>query len=808
MALFGAPITLEDTPQRAIRSAFAIHREMTNFSDKIKQGKEDIQSIKMRIGVHTGPVVVGTLGNDLRVEFKAVGDTVNLASRMEGIADPGTTYVTENTFKLTEGLFQFEALGARKVKGKKEGVPVYKLLSAKEELYRPRLGLERMIYSEMVGREKELDRLELQVMKARNGEGSVVNVIGEAGIGKSRLVTELKTREVMKRVTFLEGKAISIGRNLRFYPIIDLLKQWAQIRDDDEKRTVFDKLEAAVRSVNPKEVGELLPFIATLMGIKISGRYAERVKGIEGEALEKLILKNLRDLLIKATELNPLVIVIEDLHWADASSIELMESLFRLAKTQRILFVNAFRPGFKETGDHIAKIVKENFPLNYVELVLEPLNERMSEELINNMLKIRGLQHNVIDQIVKRADGNPFFIEEVVCSFIDEGVVVIKDGSFEVTEKIDSIVIPNTVNDVLMARIDRLEEKTRDLLKIASVIGRNFFYRILIEAAKRIEDIDSRLSYLKEVQLIRELSRMKELEYLFKHALAQEATYESILSQKRKDLHLRTAASIEKVFKERLHEFYGMLAFHYGKAEHEEKTAEYLVKAGEEALKSSASNEALAYYQEALHLYTNKYGDAVDPAFVAMLEKNIAAALYNKGQYLEAIKYFDKVLTYNGEKVPKQSILVLSKFLFCFVYFLISLYLPFLRFKKTPTQKDNEIIDLTSKKIEALLVIDVKRMFIEYFYFFKKLAEFDLTKVKSGVSFFAVASTVFARSGMSFKLSRKTLDFCRNKVDRDDARSILIYELIALMHNYFAGDWGAVNEYKDSLVKKNLSTGE
>ena len=209
MALFGAPIALEDAPQRALRSALSIHREIGRFNDQ-HHGAIPIQ---MRIGVHTGPVVVGTLGNDLRVEFKAVGDTVNLASRMEELAEPGSTYVTGDTFKLTQGLFNFKALGEKAVRGKEETVPVYKLLSSKKDVYRPRLGSERMIYSEMVGREKELDKLEFQVMKAINGEGSIVNIIGEAGIGKSRLVAELKDREVIKRATFLEGRAVSIGRN-------------------------------------------------------------------------------------------------------------------------------------------------------------------------------------------------------------------------------------------------------------------------------------------------------------------------------------------------------------------------------------------------------------------------------------------------------------------------------------------------------------------------------------------------------------------------------------------------------------------
>jgi predicted ATPase len=191
----------------------------------------------------------------------------------------------------------------------------------------------------------------------------------------------------------------------------------------------------------------------------------------------------------------------------------------------------------------------------------------MSEAIINNMLNLRGLPHGVRDQIVKRAGGNPFFIEEVVRSFIDEGVVVLKNGEFEVTDKIDTVIIPLTITDVLMARIDLLEEKTRNLVKVASVIGRSFFYRVLTEVAKTVEDIDNRLSYLKEVQLIRERRRMEELEYLFKHALAQEAAYDSILHQKRRELHLRVAESIEKVFREKLPEFYGMLAYHYSMGE-------------------------------------------------------------------------------------------------------------------------------------------------------------------------------------------------------------------------------------------------
>ena len=807
LALFGAPIALEDSPYQAVRAAIAIHREIAEFNEKQKSIRK-IPQILMRIGINTGTVVVGSVGNDLRVQFTAAGDTINMAARMETLAEPGTTYVTEETFRLTKGLFRFVALGEKAVKGKTEAIPVYKVLSEKKGIYRPRLGTERMIYSKMVGRDKELDRLELQVMKAINGEGSIVNIIGEAGIGKSRLVAELKKRDVMKRVTLLEGRAISIGRNLNYYPVIDLLKQWARIGEDDREAAALGKLETAVRNVCAENVYEVLPFLATLMGMKLSGRYAERVKGIEGEAMEKLILKNVQELLIRATILTPLVIITEDLHWADISSIELMESLFHLAENQRILFVNVFRPGYRETGDRIAKTIKEKLPVYHVEIALVPLDERMSEALITNILNIEGLYHAIIRQITQRSGGNPFFIEEVVQSFIDEGAVILKHGKFEATEKICTMAIPHTINDVLMSRLDRLEEETHNLLKIASVIGRNFFYKIIADVATTIVDVDSRLSYLKEIQIVRERRRMEEVEYLFKHALAQETTYESILPMKRKELHIKVARSIEKIFSHRLHEFYGMLAYHYSRGENLDKAEEYLIKAGEEALQSSASNEALYYYQEALGIYLKKYIDRTDPEKIAMFEKNIALALYNRGLYTESIEHFDKALNYYWGKLPKYAISAIFELMSALLHFLISLYIPFLKFRRIPTQRNIEVVDLFYKKCKALSTVDPKRFFIESLYFFKRVIRFDLTKLQFGIGIFMSASSLFSFTSISFRLSQKVLDSVKESILKDDTKLFIVYDLLETVHNYLEGNWKLIRNHDDNLVKKNLSLGE
>jgi tetratricopeptide (TPR) repeat protein len=590
--------------------------------------------------------------------------------------------------------------------------------------------------------------------------------------------------------------------------IIDLLKNWAKITEEDSEVASFTKLESAIRTTYPEALGEILPFVATLMGIKLVGRYAERMKGVEGGALDKIILKNVRDLITRGTQRAPLIVILEDLHWADASSIELIESLFRLASKERIVFINVFRPGYTDTGDRITMTILENYPEKYTEVTIQPLNEKQTETLIMNLLNIRGFPNRLKDQIIKRAGGNPYFIEEVVRSFIDEGAVVMKEGSFEVTEKLGSMTIPRTINEVLMARIDRLEQKTRDLIKTASVIGRNFFYSILAEVARSIEDIDNRLEYLEEIQLIRERKRMEEVEYLFKHALAQEVAYDSILMQRRKELHRNVAGSIEKVFNKRLHEFYGMLAYHYSQAEDLDKAEEYLIKAGEESLKASASAEALDYYQQALALYLRKYGDKAEPAKVAMMEKNIALALYNRGQYAESIPYFDKILAFYGETTPRHQITKVLKLGVSFLTLLSAFYLPFFHWKKDPTQEDNEFFNLFFKKCSALSATNPKEWFFQAVYFRRRFTKYDFTKIDTGPGFASVTVALLALTGLSFTLSRRVLAFTKNKVDVADARSMFIYQTNVLFHNSFSGEWEDEIEIDQGLIDKNIAIGE
>ena len=801
LVLFGVPKVHEDDAVRAVRAAKEIHEFIKELSPRYEARIG--ASLSMHSGISTGLVVTAEVDPEKGSQGVA-GDAVNLAARLSGLAGPGEILAGEETVRRTRGRFEFQDLGSKRVKGKAEPVPVYKLISGKE--LAP--VLDRQVSSLMVGRDRELNRLELQVMKVINGEGSVVSIIGEAGIGKSRLMAELRRREVMRKVTLLEGRAISIGRNLSFHPLIDLLKHWAGISEEDSEAAAFDKLERTIRAIHPEEAEEILPFVATLMGLKPRGKYAERVQGIEGEALEKLIFKNIRELLIKGSERTPTVIVMEDLHWADTSSLLLLQSLYRLAEKNRILFINLFRPGYWQGEDRSMEKIGELLPNHYVELNIQPLDPQAGESLIENLTNIKGLPYTLMQQIVERSGGNPFFIEEVVRSLIDDGAIIRTGGSFKVSEKINTVVIPPTINDVLMARIDRLEEKTRELIKVASVIGRSFFDRILKEVAAPIEGIDDRLSYLKELQLIRDRIRMEELEYFFKHALAQEAAYECTLLQQRKALHLKVAQSIEKLFQERLHEFYALLAFHYSNADDLEKAEEWLVKAGGEALRSSASSEALHFYKEALRLYRDKSGQAADKDKLAYFEKNIAIALFNKSQWVEALKYIEKVLDRWGAPIPKKGPTGMVRCLGNFLVVIKVLYVGQHQSRKAPDERNTEILVFQYRAGLALVYIDNLRGFMSSMANAKRSIKTGSLTSTDGTNTWTALSGPFSAGGISFSLSNRMLEVGQRLQATESIGGRIQYVCFRTLNDHVQGTWNRIKDLDEDLLDSSLKIGE
>jgi tetratricopeptide (TPR) repeat protein len=585
------------------------------------------------------------------------------------------------------------------------------------------------------------------------------------------------------------------------------LKGWAEITDDDSEAESLSKLEKAIVYINPEGADEIFPFVGTMMGMKLVGKHAERVKGIEPEAMEKLIIKNMRELIIKGAGRRPVVFIIEDLHWADFSSIGLLEILFRIAEKNRVLFINLLRPGYRETGEEVLETIKERYEKIKTEIYLKPLDEKQGETLIHNLVKGK-LPSVTRAAVLKRTGGNPFFIEEVIRSFIDEGVVEFKDGKLKVTNKIGSVVIPETIQDVLMTRIDRLDEITKTLLKEASVIGRYFFHKILVKVAQNSEDIDGSLDYLKSIQLIRERMRFEEVEYRFKDALVHEVTYESILLKKRKELHLKVAEAIESVFPERLHEFYGMLALHYSRGENPEKAEEFLIKAGEESLKAAASSEALTYYQEGLKLYLDKYAKAADPEKIATLEQKIGMAFYNKGSYVEAVKHFDRVLEHLGLKRSKNRVISIFHFILDLLKVLKNVYFPSRKSKHIPDKRETEILEIAYHRGTALASVDTYRMLMDSICVARILCRYDLAKARNGVAAFASSSALFFFSGLSFKIAGKLLDYARSYIEPDDEKMMFIHESYEVILRLLSGDWHQEYEYKQTIINSFLDEGE
>jgi class 3 adenylate cyclase len=802
LALFGVPTGHEDDPVRAIHAAIEIHEFVDTFSPPYGDGLGI--PLSLHSGINTGLAITPDENSDKGTP-SITGDAINVAARLCEIASAKEIFVGQGTYQFANNQFEFKKLVPQRIKGKSEPIKIYKLISIKTS--NPLIHDGRRIFSKMVGRDRELDILDLQVLKLINGEGSVVDVVGEAGIGKSRLIKELKNREVIKRVTFLEGRAISIGKNLSFHPIIDLIKQWAFISEEDTDTSAFKKLGRAIRSIDSEESEEILPFVATMMGLKLKGHYAQRIRRIEGEALEKLIIKNIRTLLIKGSNIRPIIVVWEDLHWADMSSIELIDILYQLVEKHRILFINIFRPGDLEEKNSKILTISKRLPIYHVEIEIRPLKTNDSVKLIQNILNIKGLPYSMWEQIITRSGGNPFFIEEIVRSLIDQEVIIGGGSGFQVTEKIDNVYIPPTINDVLIARIDRLDVKTKDLVKVASIIGRSFYARIIKDVASSIDEVDYRLAFLKDVQLITDRVRMKELEYLFQHALVQEAAYESTLIQQRKVLHVKVAKSIEKIFNKRLNEFYGMLAFHYGKGDDLNKSEEYLIKAGEEALRLAASSEALSYLHEALRLYLNRSGENTRSDKLTSLKKKLSLAHFNRGHWSEALFYIDDILSNKGYKFPQSKFRSYLKLCFDFIYIWMTLTLKFPSKRKVPNVENIEEFELIVSKLFCLTHVDSSRFITECLSAIRITLSLQLHEIPQGMKWAAYSSAGFILTGLpalGARMLQRSEDIAYSKnqhktIELDWARSVYVW--------FGGGSWVSAPKFDSSIVDLALKQG-
>jgi len=589
MALFGAPIALEDAPQRAIRSAMAIHREMAKFGDRIKQEKADMLPVKMRIGIHAGPVVVGTLGNDLRVEFKAVGDTVNLASRMEGLAEPGTTYVTGEIFKHTEGLFRFEALGEKEVKGKREPILVFRVLGSgrSRSRFEARAGKG---LSRFVGRERELEILWDCYERVRDGRGQALSIVAEAGLGKSRLLYEFRKSLVNKEVTFLEGRCVSYGQNSPYIPVIDILKDNFHIEIEDGPEEIQEKTKRGLKQVDAG-LSDTLPYLLGLFDLENG---FEAIKVMDPEIKRRKTFETLRDITLSGSRLRPLVMAFEDLHWIDKTSEESLKLLVEHITGARVFLIFTFR------SNYVPPWGGKSY---YNQINLNRLSNRESLYMVRSFLETEEVREDLATLILEKAEGIPFFIEEITRSLLESGAVLEEDGRCSLKSDLAPVSIPGTLHDLLMARVDRLPEGAKEILQIGSVIEREFSWTLIKEVTGIPEmELISRFSHLKEAELIFERGIFPQVIYIFQHSVTRELLYDSLLATKRRQYHHDIGIAMEKLYPDRLEEHSPMLAVHFTLGGDPERGYRYHHLAGDRAASSYANREALEHFREAWRL--------------------------------------------------------------------------------------------------------------------------------------------------------------------------------------------------------------
>ena len=582
MALFGAPIALEDAPQRAIRSALAVHREMAKFNDKLQKERKNIPPLKMRIGVHTGPVVVGTLGNDLRVEFKAVGDTVNIASRMESLAEPGTSYVTGETFTLTEGFFRFEGLGAREVKGREEPVNVYRVIAPSSRRTRFDVSTERGL-THFVGRERELELLLDGFKRAKSGRGQAFSIIAEAGVGKSRLLYEFRKAVANEGVTFLEGKCLSYSRGVAYHPVIDILKANFDIREGDGDSEVKEKVKRQLKVLRVSEASTF-PYLLDLLSVKDSG--VDKMS-MSPEGRKDRIIEALNQIVLKGSEIRPLIMAIEDLHWIDTGSEDAVKDLLNSIAGAKVFLMFTYRP------EYVPAWGGKSF---HSQVNLNRLSNRESLAMVADLLGTEEIDSGLGELILEKTEGVPFFIEELIKSIKDLNIIERKGDRYLLAKDIQDVVIPSTIQDVIMARVDSLPALAKKVLQTGSVIEREFSYELI----KRVTGLQeqkllSHLSVLKDSELLYERGIYPQSVYIFKHALTREVVYDSILTRRKKNFHEEIGNAIEELYKKNIVEYYGVLAEHYISSENYEKGAEYSKLAGKKARRASSNLDAIEY---------------------------------------------------------------------------------------------------------------------------------------------------------------------------------------------------------------------
>jgi class 3 adenylate cyclase/tetratricopeptide (TPR) repeat protein len=585
MALFGAPLAHEDHAVRACYAALRMQRRVALHADEIQRGGGT--PVQIRVGLNSGEVVVRAIGSDLHMDYTAVGQTTHLAARMEQIAKPGSALVTGETLKLAEGFVQVRSLGAVPVKGLETPTPVYELTGIVPARSRFQASAARGL-TRFVGRDSELQQLAQALDRAGAGHGQAVAVVGEAGVGKSRLLWEFTRSHRTHGWLVLESGSVSYGKATPYLPVIELLKAYCGIQERDDPRAIRERVAGKLLMLDRALEPLLTPLLA-LLDVPVDEAAWD---ALDPPQRRQRTLEAVKRLLLRESQVQPLLLVFEDLHWIDAETRALLDGLMESLPTARVLLLINYRPEYQHGWGSKSY---------YTQLRIDPLPPESAGALLTALL---GGDHSLEPLkrvLIARTEGNPFFLEESVRTLVETQVLVGERGVYRLTKAPEAWQIPATAQAILAARIDRLPPEDKRLLQTAAVIGKDVPFALLLAIADMPEDdLRQGLSHLQVAEFLYETSLFPDLEYTFKHALTHDVTYGSLLQNRRRILHRQIVAAIERLYPDRLPEHVERLAHHAVRAEAWEQALTYLWRAGTKAMTRSAHREAVNCFEEGL----------------------------------------------------------------------------------------------------------------------------------------------------------------------------------------------------------------
>jgi ABC-type oligopeptide transport system substrate-binding subunit/class 3 adenylate cyclase len=626
LALFGAPTTREDDAERAVLAALRVVAELEDYGREVLRGW-GVEGFGVRVGAATGRVVVGEVGAGERVEYAAFGDTVNIAARLQSAAAPGGILVDGETRHAVEQLFVWADPLDLELKGKAEAVRAWPVAGVRVGA-RPQRGLPGA-QTRLVGRGRELGAGREALDALRSGRGGVLVVSGEAGIGKSRLLVELQSLAERAGMRWLEGRCVSYGESLPYWPFRDLLRgDWIGAGADEAELRVRVGLRRRLEQLLGEEADELYPYLGALLDLTLEPDAAARTAQLSPEALQWRTFEVVGRLFERLAEEAPLILVVEDVHWADPTSVLLLEQLLGLAESSPVLLVLSLRPERDHVSWGLREHARREFPHLVRELDLAPLGDA-DGELLTALVGDSTLPAELQRRVLAAAEGNPFFLEELVRSLADVGALVHMEDGWRFEHDVE-VEVPQTVEKVILARLDRLSPASHRVVTAASALGRTFAVPLL-EGVLEEQPADA-LHELQRLGLLQQSRRWPQPEFRFRHALIQETAYRTLLGEPRRALHRRAAEWLEERYAGREAEVLGLLAHHWLAAENDDRAVDYLLRAGDKARQEYALDEAIEYYRSLLPLLERRG----ERQAIALVLFKLALALHTSLRFAEA----------------------------------------------------------------------------------------------------------------------------------------------------------------------------